>query len=112
MDLLSRHADAINIITVNETRIDASVVIGFKDAIRRLTANGPTRVVLDLSQVQFVDSSGLGAIVAPLKQMPDGYRLELAGLTGGVGRVFRLTRMDTIFAIHENIDAALEHAAV
>lgn len=111
MELASHHSGAVNIITVHEARIDASVAIRFKDEMRGLTAGGPAHVVLDLSNVQFIDSSGLGAIVAAMKQLPQGHRLDLAALTPDVDKVFRLTRMDTIFAIHASADAALHRAA-
>jgi anti-sigma B factor antagonist len=68
-------------------------------------------VVLDLGQVTFVDSSGLGAIVAVMKSMGDGRRLDLASLTPDVAKVFRLTRMDTVFLIHADLDRAKPRAA-
>ncbi len=52
---------------------------------------GDSRVILDLSSVKFIDSSGLGAIVAAMKQLGSGRRLDLAGLTPVVEKVFRLT---------------------
>ncbi|WP_297770499.1 STAS domain-containing protein [uncultured Roseovarius sp.] len=103
MDLQSIHRNDMNIITVSEARIDAAAAIGFKDAMRIATAQGPDHVVLDLSNVAFVDSSGLGAIVAAMKQLGSDRRLDLAGLTADVSKVFRLTRMDTVFVIHDDI---------
>ena len=96
-------------ITVNAERIDASVAIQFKDAMRAEAEGGPDRVVLDLGQVKFIDSSGLGAIVASMKQLGSGQCLELAGLTPNVEKVFRLTRMDTIFTLFSTLDDALAH---
>ncbi len=101
----------INVITVEDNRIDAASAIRFKDEMRAVTENGPAHAVLDLSGVGFVDSSGLGAIVASMKQMGDGRRLDLAGLTPNVAKVFRLTRMDSIFVIHADTAAALQRAA-
>ncbi|MDJ0629252.1 MAG: STAS domain-containing protein [Rhodobacter sp.] len=95
------------VITVGEPRIDAAVAIQFKDRLRELTGNGPDRVVLDLGQVGFLDSSGLGAVVAALKQLGPGRTLELAALTPTVEKVFRLTRMDTVFTIHPDADHAI-----
>lgn len=107
MDLTSTQADNIQIVTVNASRIDAAVAIRFKDIMRGMTEFGPERIVLDLSQVDFVDSSGLGAIVASMKQLGSASKLDLAGLTPNVDKVFRLTRMDTVFAIHDSTDAAV-----
>ncbi len=110
MKLDSRTVGTVQVILVEDRRIDASVAIQFKDRMRELTAMAPGRVVLDLHRVNFVDSSGLGAIVAAMKQLDAGQKLDLAGLTPGVDKVFRLTRMDSIFAIHGDVDAALSAA--
>ena len=99
------------IIVAEEPRIDAAVAIQFKDRMKAETEGGEGRVILDLSRVEFIDSSGLGAIVAAMKQMSGKRRMELAGLTETVQKVFRLTRMDTIFAVHDSVDAALEQRA-
>jgi len=105
----TRHGDMI-IVNVIAPRIDAAAAIAFKDAMREAVADGPAHVVLDLGNVTFVDSSGLGAIVSAMKTMGDGRRLDLAALTPDVAKVFRLTRMDTVFVIHDAIDALTTRA--
>ena len=93
------------VVQVDEPRLDAAMAIRFKDRLREIvTRNGPL-IVLDLSQVGFMDSSGLGAILAIRRALPESRRLELAGPTANVERVFRLTRMDTVFTIHETAPA-------
>jgi len=106
----SERAEAL-IVTVQDARIDAAVAIQFKDAMREITATDHPRVVLDLSTVEFLDSSGLGAVVGAMKQLGAVRRLDLAGLTPAVAKVFRLTRMDTVFAIFETVEAALAPGA-
>jgi len=90
----------LRIIKVQEDRIDAAVAIQFKDRMRELTDTAPPNLLLDLSRVAFLDSSGLGAVVAAFKQAAPDRRLELAGLTPTVEKVFKLTRMDSVFTIH------------
>jgi anti-sigma B factor antagonist len=102
--------DGVLVITPAEPRIDAAVAIQFKDLMRSLTQDANGRVVLDLRRVDFVDSSGLGAIVGAMKQMGGQARLELASLTPNVAKVFRLTRMDTVFKIHDSADHARQAA--
>ncbi len=106
MNLETSDAGDFQVVTVREQRIDAAAAIRFKDRMREVTATDSPHVVLDLSQVEFVDSSGLGAIVAAMKQLGSTRRLDLAGLTPAVERVFRLTRMDTVFTIHESVAQA------
>lgn len=112
MELSVQDRNGVRLVSVAEARIDALVAIRFKDRMREVTAPAPgdappARVLLDLSRVEFIDSSGLGAIVAAMKQLDGASRLELAGLTPAVEKVFRLTRMDTIFTIHDSVEHAL-----
>ena len=98
-------------VVVMEDRIDAASAIQFKERMRELTQTDDQRVVLDLSQVLFLDSSGLGAIVAVKKLLGPDRVLEISGLTPAVKKVFHLTRMDTIFTIHHTPPDALSHDA-
>ena len=98
-------------VTVLAERIDAAVAIRFKDAMREITTGGEGNVMLDLSRVDFVDSSGLGAIVAAMKQLGGARRLDLAGLNPNVEKVFRLTRMNQVFRIHDSVPVSDEPAA-
>lgn len=93
--------DRVQVIRVEEERIDSLVAIQFKDAVRAMVDPAASRVVLDLGPVTFIDSSGLGAVIAAMKGLGAGQRLELAALSPVVDKVFRLTRMDTVFTIHD-----------
>jgi anti-sigma B factor antagonist len=106
MELSVRNEKRLCIISVLSPRIDAPVAVRFKAAMRDALTGAPEQVVLDLSAVEFIDSSGLGAIVAVMKIMGDPQRMALAGFSPAVERVFHLTRMDTVFAIFPNLDAA------
>lgn len=107
MQLASSEAKGSRIVHVDAARIDAPVAIQFKDAMRDVTRDSPPRVILDLSLVEFIDSSGLGAVVAAMKQLESESRLDLAGLNPAVDKVFRLTRMDTVFDLYATLDDAL-----
>jgi anti-sigma B factor antagonist len=108
MQLTARKYDDGLLIVVNAARICAADAIQFKDRMRELTIDAPDRVVLDMSQVTFVDSSGLGALIACMKQIAPERVLELAGLTPTVEKVFALSRLDTIFKIHASPDDLFE----
>lgn len=110
MRLSSYGAEGALVVRVEEERIDAAVAIQFKDRMRDIANGG--RVILDLGQVAFVDSSGLGAIVAVMKVLAPSGKLELAALTPNVRKVFHMTRMDSVFTIHaEAPDQGQGHAA-
>jgi anti-sigma B factor antagonist len=106
MSLTSTMTDSGQIVTVNAERIDAAIAIQFKEDMRTETESGAARVILDLSEVEFIDSSGLGAIVAAMKQLGSSRKLDLAGLSPMVDKVFRLTRMDTVFDLYASLSEA------
>ncbi len=107
MQLTTRLAGDALIVRIEETRIDAAAAVAFKDAVIAAARTAPDRIVLDLERVQFIDSSGLGAIIAVMKLLAPERRLDLADLAPIVAKVFRLTRMDSVFAIHVDADAAV-----
>ncbi|MGC1505954.1 MAG: STAS domain-containing protein [Sulfitobacter sp.] len=107
MELQIKTEDDICIVSIHESRLDAAIALEFKEAIRQGTQGAKAEVVLDLTQVGFIDSSGLGAIVATMKHLAPNRRLILAGLTPPVEKVFRLTRMDSVFQIHLTLEEAL-----
>lgn len=107
MELDQEQGDDLVLLRVRSERIDAAAAIPFKEAVRGAIGDA-RRVVLDLTAVQFLDSSGLGAIVSIMKILGPERRLELAGLTPSVAKVFSLTRMDTVFTIHATAEDGLD----
>lgn len=110
MNLATEQNGEIILIRVLDDRIDAASAIQFKERMREIVSVPSTRVVLDMSNVGFLDSSGLGAVVAVMKALGPIRRLELSGLTPTVEKVFRLTRMDSVFVIHKTLPEGLRRA--
>lgn len=106
MELFEEQTQTGTVVHVRTSRIDAAGAIAFKDGLKALTQGGEGRVVLNLEAVTFIDSSGLGAVVGAMKQLGTSRPLELAALSPGVAKVFRLTRMDSVFTIHDTLAAA------
>lgn len=103
----SEIGDAL-VVVVEERRIDAAVAVRFKDRMQELTRTPHNRVILDLGRVDFLDSSGLGAVVGSMKLLGRNRQLDLAALTPTVDKVFRITRMDRVFRIFASTEAALQ----
>lgn len=100
----------MRVIRVMEDRIDAACAIEFKEKVRNILREDIPRVILDLSAVSFIDSSGLGAVVAVRKLLGAQRNLELSCLSKTVARVFKLTRMDSVFIIHDALPLDLQNA--
>lgn len=69
---------------------------------------GRKQVVLDLLRLTFVDSSGLGVLLSCLRQVnAAGGSMKICGLHAQVRSVFQLTRMHSVFEIHNTRDEAV-----
>ena len=110
MDISAEQIGGQLVARVRDDRIDAASAIRFKDRMREIGQLPGDPVILDLSRVGFLDSSGLGAVVEVMKMLGPDRRLELAGLTPNVLKVFRLTRMDSVFILHEVVPAGMRNA--
>ncbi|MCI2290599.1 STAS domain-containing protein [Enterobacter sp. I4] len=89
----------VNIMTPSVRRLDASVAAGFKEAIAREIGEDRKALIVDFSKIDFIDSSGLGALVSLLKMMNGKGEMMLCALNPGISNMFTLTRMDRIFRI-------------
>ena len=107
MEISAQVEGPLCVLTPQEERIDAAVALAFKDNMRKETADAPDKVILNLGNVTFIDSSGLGAVVATMKHLAPDRQLILAGLNPNVEKVFRLTRMDQVFDIHLKLETAI-----
>jgi len=68
-----------------------------------------SKMVFDLSQLRFIDSSGLGAFLSCLRQLSTkGGELKLCGLSNQVYQTFELVRMHRIFDIYSTKSEAVQ----
>lgn len=66
------------------------------------------RIVLNLTEVDFIDSSGLAAIASILKMIGPGGDIVICGLNESVLNLFRLTRMNRVFRIYASEPEAVQ----
>ena len=97
---------AVAMVPVEE--LDASNVAEFKRDMAPIL-QAQRELVLDLSRLRFVDSSGMGAILSCLRQLSaKGGDLKLCGMTRPVRTVFELVRMNRIFDIRATTKEAVQ----
>ncbi|TAE23350.1 MAG: anti-sigma factor antagonist [Candidatus Kapaibacterium sp.] len=112
MSLIQTHAAAnVLIVKVVPNRLDAKIAVNFKEEMTKLIQDGNHTIVLDLSGVDFIDSSGLGAIVTCLKVLGRKGDLVISGVKNDVMTMFVLTRMDRVFQLFPTIEAAAQSLA-
>ncbi len=87
--------------------IDASNAADFKRELQNRLSSSK-KVVLDLRNVQFVDSAGLGAMVWMFRQLSaDGGDMRICNVNGSVRALFELVRMHKLVGVFESRDEAL-----
>jgi anti-sigma B factor antagonist len=79
-----------------------------KTLLREVREKRPPRVVMNLSKVRYIDSSGVASLVEGLKASRDlGLRFILFGLSPSAREVLQLSRLIKIFEVYDNEDQAL-----
>jgi anti-sigma B factor antagonist len=93
------------LITPEEERIDAHNSTEFKEYILDLLKKGKINLIVQLGQVRFIDSSGLGALLAGFKnaQRKSG-NLLLVNVQPQVLSMFEMTRLNRVFEIYSDLD--------
>lgn len=107
MEVTLEKIDNVTVITLPGESLDASNAKEFKrDILSAL--EGQTRVIFDMSNLKFVDSSGLGAILSCLRQLnAGGGDLKLSGMLKPVRALFELVRMHRVFDIYNTKEEAI-----
>ena len=88
--------------------VDVSTAPRLRQGLVELATEGRSSVVVDLSGVEFLDSTGLGVLVSGLRRFRLlGGDLILAAAQPRIVRVLEITRLDRAFDVYESVDAAL-----
>ncbi len=102
-------ANDILIITPDVANLDVKYAVEFKEkVIQLITESEANNVVLDLNQVQFIDSAGLGSLLSILRLLhSQGGDLKLARVHRPIKTMFELVAMNKIFDIHDQTEDAI-----
>lgn len=94
------------VVAMLEARLDMERSLEFKQRLDEVIDSGVAQIVLDLSQVTYIDSSGLGSVVSVFKRMPTGC-FHVTGLRPNVRVLFQITRLDKFINLYTTVDEAL-----
>ena len=88
--------------------IDLHVSPSVTASLNAMIVKKPERLVVDLSDVSYIDSAGLAALIEAMQKVEDyGGKFALAGLQETVRSIFEISRLDQVFQIFPDTDAAL-----
>ena len=97
-------------VPVVEVRGEVDVAGGpvLAEALERVSADAPALVVVDLTDVPFIDSSGLSVLVVGQRRVAEGGgEVRLAVTNPHVQKVLSITALDEAFTVVDSVDAAL-----
>jgi anti-sigma B factor antagonist len=103
-----RDVDETTSIVSVDGEIHVSTAPEFSGALSATIESGRTRLVLDLSDVMFIDSTGLSVLLNVLRRVTRaGGRMAVVCSNPTVLRLFEITRLDTTFDLHADVEPAL-----
>jgi anti-sigma B factor antagonist len=106
---LERHRTGIMEIIVLPERLDASTVEWIRDDLRNIVDTGSSWLLLDVSAVEFIDSSGLSVFISVLKyvRLRDG-DVALFGVRPRLRKMLELTRVHRILEVYDDESSATQ----
>lgn len=97
------------LIVTPRSDVDLSRSPELRHALRDASDRGPERLIVDLEQVGYMDSSGLATLVEAMRtSKSSGVPLILSGMTQKVRAIFEIARLDQFFTIVDSVDQAME----
>ena len=106
-----RRVGTVVVVTLMDACLGADSAPQFKADVGHYLSEGGNKLVLDLQQVTFVDSTGLGALVSLRKMAGERGEIAVTGLQEPVQALFELTRLDKVFRIYLTSAEAIEGLA-
>lgn len=109
LKLTKRTVDGILAITANGRIVFGEESSLLREDVKKAIADGNKRIVLNLGEVTYIDSGGLGTLVALHTTAHNaGANIKLANLTKRVGDLLQVTKLATVFEVHNSEYDALE----
>jgi anti-sigma B factor antagonist len=107
LELSRREEQNLPIIDL-DGEIDVYTVPRFKECLSKIIEEGHRKILVNLTQVGYMDSSGFGALLGATKRLrPEGGKLGLVGCNQVISRMLKITRLNTIFDLFETEEDAL-----
>src|SRR4028118_1009849 len=97
------------LIQLHEAKLDATVSPQLKSEFVTLNAEGNKNIIVDLSQVKYIDSSGLSAILVGNRLSQDQDAIfVLAGVTDHVMKLIKISQLDSVLDIMPTVQEAID----
>lgn len=108
----TKESGGVTVLTVSGRVTLGDESIQMRTKIKELLAQGKKRLVLDLGGVSYIDSAGLGTLVAAYTSTrSSGGDIKLANITEKFDELLSITKLLTVFSVYKSVDEALKSFA-
>ena len=109
MKISTRTVDSVTIVDLQGRLMLGDDTEQFRTEIRELVQSGPKKILLNMGNVGYIDSSGVGELVRAYASVTNqGGQLKLLNLTKKLHDLLMVTKLLTVFEAHENEKQAIE----
>jgi len=109
MKLVTRLIDSVEVVQINGRIELGEGSAAVRDVLRDLLAKGRKKILLNLADVDYIDSAGLGSLVSAFTSVRnEGGELKLVYLTKKVQDLLQMTKLYTVFDIFDDETAAIK----
>ncbi|NMC41921.1 MAG: STAS domain-containing protein [Bacteroidales bacterium] len=99
----------IEIVSLTESKLNALTAETFREEVTLLFSENNSRVIINLTGVDYIDSTGFGALLSLLRVAKNNYgMLKLCSPEEPVKKIFSTLHLDSIFEIYSNLDECLK----
>ena len=108
MKLSSKESNGVTIVTLEGNVLGGPDATALNDILHKLTEKGKKNIIVDLSGVQSMNSSGLSMLITALTTMKNaGGDLKVAGASKKIESLLTITRLTNVFELHPSVKKAI-----
>ena len=107
MDIKTRKEANVSVLTISG-RLDAVTTPEYENKVKKLIDDGDTSIVIDFDGLSYISSAGLRGLLVTAKQLKaKNGQVCFANVKGAAKEVFNISGFNSIFKMHDSVDAAL-----
>ncbi|MGH9480591.1 MAG: STAS domain-containing protein [Terriglobales bacterium] len=108
LKLTTRNVNGVTLVEATGRIVLGQETNDLRESLKGLLANGTTKIVINLANVDFIDSSGLGALVGLYSTANNkGAKIKLAAITKRFHELLMITKLLTVFDVYDDETAAI-----
>jgi len=106
--IIIERRDKIDIISFSVDKINALITDEIRDEIKKLSGTSNPKIIIDLTGVVYIDSSGFSCFLSAMKNVRNNYgTIKIANPDTKVMELFKILHLNTVFQIFDDLDECI-----